>query len=87
MKAKQQMLCCCLIAAAVSAGWIHGGLRTVLEYASWEKVAADAPCNTFEKDGRDVKVIGPVIVNDKPYEQHILRDDKLVDVIEKRCPK
>jgi hypothetical protein len=85
MNAKQQLLCGCLIAAAVSAGWTHGGLRTVLEYASWEKVAADAPCNTFEKDGRDVKVDGPIIVDGKTFEHHVITDEKRVKEIEDRC--
>ena len=86
MKAKQQMLCCCFIAAAVSAGWTHGGLRSVPEYASWEKVAADAPCNTLEKDGRDVKVVGPITVDGKTIEHHTITDEKLVKIVEDRCP-
>jgi hypothetical protein len=82
MKAKQQMLCCCLIAAAVSAGWIHGSAG----YADWKTVAADAPCNTFEKDGHDVKVAGPLIVDGKTHEHHVITDEQLVKEIEERCP-
>jgi hypothetical protein len=82
MNAKQQLLCGCLIAAAVSAGWIHGSAG----YADWKAVAADAPCNTFEKDGRDVKVIGPITVDGKTVEHHVITDEKRVKEIEDRCP-
>jgi hypothetical protein len=75
-----------LLAATVSIGWTHGGLRSVLEFASWEKVAADAPCNAFEKDGHDVKVAGPLIVDGKTFEHHKITDEKLVKEIDDRCP-
>jgi hypothetical protein len=84
MKAKQRVLCGCFIAAAISAGWIHGG-SPVPQYANWKQVAEELPCDKFEKDGHDVKVAGPLIVDDKTYEQHTFTDEQLIKTIDERC--
>jgi hypothetical protein len=82
MKAKHRALCGCAIVAAVSAGWIHG---IAVRYANWSEVAEEVPCTKFEKDAREVKVIGPLIVDDKNYEHHVITDEKLVKTIDDRC--
>ena len=84
MKAKQQVLCGYLIAAAISAGWTHGS-APVPNYANWKQVAEDIPCNKVEKDGGDVRVIGPFVVDGKTFEQHVIKDEKLVKEIDRRC--
>jgi hypothetical protein len=58
VKAKHRALGGCAIVAAVSAGWIHG----IAVLCANSEVADQVPCTkfeSFEKDGRIVKVIGP----------------------------
>ena len=67
----------------VAAGWIHGLPN---RYASWEQVAAEAPCGTFEKDGHDVKVKGPLVVDGRGTgENPIIADEKTIKIIDDRC--
>lgn len=67
----------------VAAGWIHGLPN---RYASWKQVASEAPCSTFEKDGHDVKVKGPLVVDGRGTAEHpIIADEETIKIIDDRC--
>lgn len=80
-----QLLVGALLVAATSGGWIHGISPPPPRYANWKQVAQDVPCDKVAKDGHDVKVIGPLIVDGKPHEQHVINDRELVEIVDDRC--
>lgn len=46
----------------VAAWWIHGPST---RNTSWTEVAAEAPCDTFQRAGRDLKVKHQLVIDGK----------------------
>jgi hypothetical protein len=72
-----------VLAAAASAGWIHGA--STPSYPNWKAVSESHPCEKVEKIGRDVRIVGPLVVDGRPYQQHTIKDEKLIKILDERC--
>ncbi len=67
----------------VAAGWIHGLPN---RYTSWGQVAAEAPCDTFERAGHDLKVKYQLVIDGRGTGEHsVIADEKLITIIDDRC--
>jgi hypothetical protein len=61
------------------------GITAIPSYANWTQAAENVPCDKVEKVGHEVKVIGPLIVDGKSYEQHVIKDENLIKIVDERC--
>jgi len=46
---------------------------------------ANISCQNILKDSKELKVIGPLIVDGKSYQDRIITNDEEIDAVEKRC--
>ena len=77
------MLCAgALLRAVTSGAWIHGSPP---RYANWREALANISCQNILKDSKELKVIGPLIVDGKSYQDRIITNDEEIDAVEKRC--
>jgi|HubBroStandDraft_6_1064221.scaffolds.fasta_scaffold477536_1 hypothetical protein len=84
MENKRFLLCTAgIFLITVAAGWIHGDDRP--QYADWTAVAEKVDCRMVAMFGRDVNVAGPLVVDDKTYFEHIITDEKMINLIHDRC--
>lgn len=77
------MFAALLAASPAAAGFLHGSAMP--SYPDWAQVARNWPCDKIQKEGKDVKIIGPLIVAGKRYEQHVIKDEKLIKIVDERC--
>ena len=84
MENKRFVLCVAAIfLMTVAAGWIHGLPN---RYASWEQVAAEAPCSTFERHGRDLRLKDRLVIDGRGTgERFVITDENLANEIGDRC--
>ena len=67
----------------IAAGWIHGLPN---RYASWEQVAAEAPCRAFERHGHDLRLKDRLVIDGRGTGEYlVITDENLVKEIGDRC--
>lgn len=72
-----------IFVVTVAAGWIHGLPN---RYTSWEQVAGEAPCTTFERAGHDLKVKYQLVIDGRGTGEHsVIADERLITIIDDRC--
>jgi hypothetical protein len=84
MENKRFLLCVagiCLL--TVGAAWVHGD--DTKKYVNWADAAERMDCRMVARYGQDVNVGGPLVVDDKTYFEHIITDEKMIQIIDDRC--
>jgi hypothetical protein len=87
MKMRQLTSFAIVLAAAAASGglMLRGGYSTTPSYPNWEAVAESYPCDKLKKIGREVKVIGPLVVDGKLHQQHTITEEKRIKIVDERC--
>ena len=72
--------------AATSGGWIHGSTPPPPSYPDWHDALASIPCDKILPDGEHhIKVIGPLVVDSKIYIDHVVTNEREIEVVDARC--
>jgi hypothetical protein len=70
-------------------GLMRGGLVTIpmptFEGANWPEVLLKVPCDLVAKDGKDLKVNAALIVGGHIFSQPIIREEKQIRELDRRC--
>jgi hypothetical protein len=80
------LLLCALLACRPAAAIMRGSAPSETpRYPDWATVAGSWPCELIKRDGRDYRIIGPVIVAGELHRQYLIKDDGLIRLIVERC--